>query len=259
MRRFQLFEFEDLHGFPAALRDCITDYLRFVSNEFHLFDPTVPRIAALLERTGRREIVDLGSGGGGAWPTIGPMLGERIEGLTVTLTDLHPNREALQYAVQRAPDVLRFEEASVDATAVPARLKGVRTQFLSLHHFRPEAARQMLANAVAAGEPIAVFEANRRDIGTLARFALVPLAVLVLTPRIRPFRWSRIFLTYLPPLVPIFTLWDGLVSVLRTYNHDEMLAMAHEADPDDRFVWESGEITESAVVVPYLIGWPAGA
>ena len=55
---------------------------------------------------------------------------------------------------------------------------------------------------------------------------LVPLAVLVLTPAVRPFRWSRLFWTYLVPVLPPPILFDGVVSCLRVYTPEEMLAMA---------------------------------
>jgi hypothetical protein len=46
---------------------------------------------------------------------------------------------------------------------------------------------------------------------------VVPLAVLVLTPAIRPFRWSRLFWTYLVPVIPASILFDSVVSLFRIY------------------------------------------
>ena len=41
--------------------------------------------------------------------------------------------------------------------------------------------------------------------------ALVPIAAWVLTPANRPFRWSRLFGTYLMPVIPAADLFDGMV------------------------------------------------
>ena len=236
----------------------MTDYLRFVSEKFDLFAPVAPVLGDLLRRTGEQRIVDLGSGGGGPWRVLAPRLRREVPGLTVTLTDLYPNAAALSALASAEPDTVRFEPEPVDATDVPDRLMGLRTQFLSLHHFPPEAVTSVLANAVEAGQPIAVFEAQRRDLEHLLRFALSPVMVLLLTPLIRPVRLSRILLTYLPPLIPLFVLWDGVVSVLRTYTPDEMLALAGAADGSSTFRWESGELLEGPSTIQYLVGWPGG-
>lgn len=253
MRRLQLFEFEDLSGFPPTLRDCMTDYLRYVEEAFDLFEPVLPVLEAELRRAGLHHVIDLASGGGGPWGTLAPKLRARVPDLGVTLTDLHPNAEAFAFGARRAG--LTYEPSPVDATDVPARLHGLRTMFLSFHHLPPMPAIGVLRSAVESEAPIAIFEAQRRDVAHLLRFALSPLAVLALTPRIRPFRSSRLLLTYLPPLVPLLVGWDGVVSVLRTYSPAEMQTMAATADPHGRFEWETGEL-EGRAVVPYLVGRP---
>ena len=50
-------------------------------------------------------------------------------------------------------------------------------------------------------------ESGRRVVMT----ALVPIAAWVLTPANRPFRWSRLFGTYLMPVIPAADLFDGMV------------------------------------------------
>ena len=82
----------------------------------------------------------------------------------------------------------------------------------------------------------------------------VPLLVLLITPRIRPFSWARLVLTYLFPIVPLLILWDGLVSCLRTYRVAELRAMT--ADLDDSYTWDAGEYRRRGMVITYLIGAP---
>ena len=38
--------------------------------------------------------------------------------------------------------------------------------------------------------------------------------------------------------IPLFILWDGIVSCFRIYNEEELLSMAKAADPDGRYDWE---------------------
>ena len=56
-----------------------------------------------------------------------------------------------------------------------------------------------------------------------------PLVTLLVVPFLRPFRWAWIPLTYLIPIIPLFIVWDGLVSCLRCYNQDELLALTQAA------------------------------
>jgi len=235
----------------------MTDYLRFVSSKFQLFQGTLPVLTDVLRRTGRSQIVDIASGGGGPWLSMIPQLQAEFPDLKVKLTDRYPNQAGMGKVATALPQIVETESRSIDARAVPADLSGLRTQFLSLHHFEPKDVKAILQNAVTANEPIALFEAQQRDVEHLIRFALSPLFVLLLTPFIRPFRISRIVFTYLIPLVPVLIFWDGIVSVLRTYTVEEMLQMAKAADPEQRYVWNADILHCRQIKLPYLTGWPA--
>lgn len=228
MRRVHAFELEDQAWFPASLRDMMTDYLRTATRLLRgLPAHAADRLAPVLRTRPGPQLVDLGSGAGGVLPEVLAAL-ERDHGLSVRaiLTDRHPNRPALERACARAPERLVFREVPVDARAVPADLEGVRTLFLSFHHFRPAEARAILADAARRGAPIAVFETTERRWLAIAPLLLgIPLGVLVLTPFIRPFRWERLLLTYVLPVLPLAILWDGVVSHLRTYRPEELEAL----------------------------------
>lgn len=256
MKRLHLFEFEDQPWFPSVIRNCMTDFLTFVANKFDFYQSIVPVLEEGIKKSGGATIVDLAAGGGGAWKKLAPRLKESVPDLKIVLTDQYPNLDAFSKLESVDPDVFTFESGPVDATDVPGTLAGLRTQFLSLHHFKPESAKQILQNAVNAAQPIAIFEAQKRDVTHLIKFALSPIAVLLMTPMIRPFKWSRLLLTYLIPVVPLFTFWDGLVSVLRTYSAEELREMTGSLEGSDSFIWEIGEAKSGDVTIPYLLGYP---
>jgi hypothetical protein len=166
----------------------------------------------------------------------------------VVLTDKYPNRLARS-------GQLPFDPVPVDATAVPSDLEGFRTLFTSFHHFRPAEARAILADAVRQGQGIGVFEISRRAPIEIALIAFTWFAVLMLVPFIRPFRWSRLAWTYLPPVLPLVGAFDGVVSCLRTYSPAELRALLHGLDSHD---WQVGETRSpgSPLVVTYLVGVP---
>jgi hypothetical protein len=255
MKRRQLVELEDLPWWPRLFRDAVTDYLVMALRHVKTYDALAPRLAEAVRKSGATQIVDLCSGGGGPWPVLAPALRDCGVDVPVVLTDKYPNLEALHRVAQTTPGI-RFESEPVSALDVPARLPGFRTVFTAFHHFPPPAAKSILAAAVRDRQGIAIAEATSRSGLSLATMALVPLAVWVLTPAVRPFRWSRLFWTYLVPLVPLAILWDGAVSCLRIYTPDEMLGMAREVSED--YHWEAGVLRTagSPNSVPYLIGTP---
>jgi hypothetical protein len=238
----------------------MTEYLGFVGGLVERpYLPFVQRLRSAMQMTGTRRIVDLGSGGGGPLPLIVRLLAER-EGYEVTaqLTDLHPNVERLERIAADSNGRLVVVTRSVDAAAVPADLEGFRLLCNSFHHMHPELARGILADAARKRQGIAVLEVLDRSLAGFAAVLIAPLLVLFVTPLIRPFRWSRLFFTYVAPLLPFFVLWDGLVSVLRLYRPDELRALL-SGIPSDGYAWDTGLLSSGIPGGPkmiYLVGQP---
>ena len=183
----------------------------------------------------------------------------RVAGVdaSVRLTDRYPNREAFERANRESHGAITSHLAPVDATGVPADLTGFRTMFSAFHHFRPEQARAILAGAFNQRQGIAVFEAGQRNLKMLLSMFLVPLAVWVLTPFIRPFRWSRLLWTYLIAAVPFINAFDGFVSCLRFYSVEELRSLTVGFTSSD-YTWSAGTVDGKRVPMPvtYLIGVP---
>jgi hypothetical protein len=257
VKRRHLFEFEDLKWFPKNIRNYGTDFLQFVSNQFDFYRPIVPVLKKGIEKSENKTIIDLGSGGGGGWKKLSKHLTSEGDNLKIILTDYYPNIVAFQKMAELDSEHFSFEKESVNALDVDERLKGLRTMFLSFHHFKPEDARQVLQNAADAEQPIAIFEGQERNIGHILRFLLSPINVLITTPFIRPFKWERLILTYIIPIVPLFVLWDGVVSALRTYSQDEMQDMTASLKNSESFEWEIGKTKDRGITIVYLLGYKA--
>lgn len=253
MKRLQLFEFGDLPWWPAVLRDCVTDALAFGITRFRFYDCVAPMIAELLERSGPRAIVDLCAGGTGPWATLRRRLPDDV---AITFTDRQPNARARAQIDALGDPRLRYLDRSVDATCVPRELGGVRTMFTGFHHFAPAAARLVLADAVDAGAPIAIFEFSQRSASSCVAAMLVPWLMWLTTPWIRPRSLARLVFTYVLPLAPLCNLWDGLVSNLRAYSRDELLGLARSVAPVG-YQWRAGVVRgRGGPAITYLIGVP---
>ncbi len=253
MARIHLFEFEDLKWFPSFLRNYGTDFLQFLSNKTKIYKPIIPILERVLKKSNTTKIIDLGSGGGGGLMWLNEQLKTSIPNFTITLTDYYPNLSAFKFAKEQASN-FNYIEKPVDARNVPKELEGLRTQFLSLHHFKPADATKILKNAIDTNSPIAIFEAQERSVQSILAMVFSPLSVLFTAPFIRPFKFGRLIFTYLIPIVPLFVLWDGIVSCLRTYSVKEMKALVASLDKEDKFNWDIGKIKSGPGVILYLTG-----
>jgi hypothetical protein len=259
MRRVQFIEIHEQPWFPSSIRDEITDALQFGFNLSNGYAPIVPLLQSALDSTGKRSVVDLCSGGGGPWLELSRKLQYRERqgyppGIQICLTDKYPNLTAIQNVGAASENHIIFYPGSVDATNVPLELKGFRTMFTSFHHFPPEEARAILQNAVDAGEGIGIFEITRRAPSTIGLIFAWVLLLFVCTLWIRPFRWSRLLWTYLVPIIPLVLVFDGVVSCLRSYRAQELLAIAEKLTAGG-YRWETGELSTGKVPITYLIGY----
>lgn len=255
MKRVHLFEFEDLAWFPDSVRNYVTDFLQFLTNKANMYKCIIPMLEQAVKDSGKDQIIDLASGGGGGILRLNEALKKEIPNLKITLTDYYPNLDAFRHTKSLAPNI-DFYGQSVDARNVPAELSGLRTQFLSFHHFRPDDAQKILQNAIDANTPIAIFEGQERSLPSFVAMLFSPVSVLLATPFIRPFKIGRIVFTYLIPIVPLVVLWDGFVSSLRTYSVDEMNEIIGKLNGKDYFEWKIGRMKSGPGNILYLIGQP---
>lgn len=253
MRRFHLLEIAEQPWCPRVIRDGVTDYLRWAVDAGRAYDAAAPILAEMLMRTNDREIVDLCAGGGGPWRTLRTRLSEHGCDVRVRLTDRYPNHRAFAQAALESDGAVTGEIRPVDATDVPEDLQGVRTIFSAFHHFERDAAKQILRDAAARGEPIAIFEATHRSGKAIAITLLTPLLVLLSTPAIRPFSLTRLLFTYAIPIIPLVVLFDGIVSCLRTYTPDELRELC-ECIGAMNYVWTAGEAGKGPLPMTFLTG-----
>lgn len=251
-KRIQFFEWQDLPWFPQVIREGITDYLAFVLSTFGFYRPMLPVLKDELKKTNRTSIIDLCSGSGGILPKL-------VEGLKndkihceLTLTDKFPNRSS--FSKYGRNKTIRYHQEPIDALRVSPNLKGLRTLFTSFHHFDDEAAKKILKSAIDCNEPILVSEFTKRNLWTFLSVLPVPLFMPFLIPFVRPFKISTIFFTYILPLIPFFTWWDIVVTVLRTRTKKELEELIEDLDS---YRWEIGELkTSFHFTVIYLYGAP---
>ncbi len=256
MKRRHLPELEDESWFPTFLRDYGTDYLQFLVNATGFYKDLVPTMQRGLAKAKQKVVVDIAAGGGGGWKKLGPDLKAAEPDVKVILTDFFPNLPAFKALAAKDPNLYTFRTESVNALDVPKDLQGLRTQFLSFHHFRPEDATKILQNAVDCQSPILIVEATERNVGNVIKMISTLLISPFLIPFSGPLKFGRLFFTYIIPILPLFIAWDGVASVFRSYHPAEVEAMAKGLKNADSFTWEIGWQGKGAAKILVALGLP---
>lgn len=264
MKRLDLFEFEDLDWVPSILRDTGTDLLDLGFRRIGFFDGVAHKLIEVIRLTGATRVLDLCSGGGGG--TLHLLDHVRAAGLPTEFifSDRYPNVAGIAQVARRLDPRARYERQPVDAMTAFGSQAGLRTMSGALHHFTPNAVQTILATIIEHRAPLAFFDIAPSLALRKLPIGLVPLAMslntvmlfvasLVAMLFLRPFRLSRLLLTYVLPLIPALVAWDGTVSALRAYTPDELLSLAKAARGGSTYHWES-RVVGSAL---YLTGIPS--
>jgi hypothetical protein len=250
-------ELEDQSWFPKVVKDGMTDYLKFLFQTFNLYHPVVPLLWDALQKCSSTRVIDLCSGSGGAIEKISRTFQKKYDKkIEFVLTDFVPRVKTWRYLSGQNASVILYEPASVDAMHVPVHLKGFRTIFSGIHHFEREGVKSVVRNTARAGEGIAIFDGGDKNIWMVMLIVFFhPIAIILLTPFIKPFCWSRLFFTYLFPLILIGAVWDGVISIINLYKSDELLNLAKNVDAG--YEWKSGKVRNKfGLSITYLIGLP---
>ena len=253
--RWHLFEFEDLASFPDVIREGMTDYLRFILKRFRIYDPVAPLLENAIQKTDHKIVIDLCSGGGGPLEA----LAEKIDPTIIEkfyCSDLFPNIPAYENLKTRSRGRIDYFAESTNGLNPTLTKKGFLTLFSSIHHFRDEDVKAILENAIAQDLPVGIFDGGDKNIWAILSIVFgAPLIFFFCTPLFRPFKVSRLIFTYLLPAIPACTVWDGVVSILRLYHPEELLAIANAADTEGEYEWDFGKKRSPlGFQIAYLIG-----
>lgn len=260
LKRMNLFEFEDMPWFPDGLRILMTRYI----SAFHRMLDTAPKVAGLIDKvlseSPRSSIIDLCSGNGGPILEAHSILKTKFgrDDISLILSDLYPNQKAAAEINSRKTGKVNYLESPLDAANIGDKFLGLRTMICSFHHMPPSVARQILADAQEAKQPIVVFEISDNSQPAVIWWLAIPFAFITtffVTPLVRPFTFSQFVFTYIIPILPLLIAWDGAVSNARTYTLADMQAVLENLKTPD-FHWEMGTIKGKGSNMLYLLGWP---
>lgn len=249
MKRIQLFEFEDFHWFPDIIRTGMTNLIVILHKIMGTSDVLTKLLLDIRRKYNYTQIVDLGSGSGGALPkVIKKINNDRIDTpIKLLLTDLHPNEQFIYQIKKNNLKNITYYPTSIDATGFERTTPGLKTMINSFHHMPPKVAKKILSSAQKNKEPLFIYEIAENKIPTLMWWLLLPISLIILilmaffmTPFVRPLTWRQLLFTYLIPIIPICYAWDGQASMVRMYTFDDIKELLQDIENKD-YTWEMAE------------------
>jgi hypothetical protein len=223
-------------------------------------DLLLPLVKRGLQYTDTNVILDLCSGSGSPMIEVFQKLKKSSESsdLKLILSDLYPNQSAADQFNKVNNQYIEYITSPVNASDVNKKLKGLRTMVSSMHHMKPNAARQILKNAKESKQSILIFEISDNSPPIFLWWLAIPFAFVIslfVTPMVRPMSWNQLVFTYLIPILPLFIAWDGAVSNARTYTLEDMEILIQGLS-DENYQWEKGKIKGKGGSKVYLLGIP---
>lgn len=260
MKRYHLFEFHELHYFPAIWRNLVTEFLSFFASRCKPYRVIAERLWDGIEVSDSEKIVDLCSGAAQPIVSVNHEISNTKRSIPILLSDKFPNNKAFAAAEKMAGCAVTAIYEPIEATNVPPKMAGFRTIFTAFHHFNEEEARKVIGDAMHKKQGIGIFEYTERSLAWLAVSPFIPLFVLCCTPFVQPLTWQRVIFTYVIPVIPLFLFFDGMVSCLRTYSPRELKNLVRNVEAEiqsNDYTWEIGQVPTLYVLrVTYLIGYP---
>lgn len=175
-----------------------------------------------------KSVLDLGSGGGGPVQTM--LLNAHHDGVKmpkIYLSDLNPSLEHYQRLQRKFGEnqlgYIAKPISALEASVEPSALYSICS---TLHHFREEDVRRMLDTILQQARGLFILEPLQRD---WLHFAMVflsgPFPYLLAPFSADNWSWRKFMITTVIPIAPLMVAFDGCVSVLRSYNPNELISM----------------------------------
>lgn len=211
MKRKQIAQIMNLSWFPKPIKKLVSEFLDWFVVRVNATKPFIPLIEAVLEKTQTKKIINIEFNIGAGIETVKPFLKEDITVASIPISKFNTNEKGLYLFVN------------------------------SFHQLNSAEARRILQRIADSGNPVVVVEGNNDSLWQIVGMTIfVPLTVLLTAFFIKPFRFSRIILTYIIPILPVIIVIDGCIALLKLYNPSDLLALTSSLNAE-HYEWKAGK------------------
>jgi hypothetical protein len=227
MRRKEIAQISTSNKTPKWLRSMISEFLSWFVLRVNATKPFIPVIEEALEKADNKHIINIDFGLGAGISTVQPFLESNISVSNLPLEHFTPEK------------------------------KGVYLFINSFHQLHPNKAIEMLQAIVKNRQSLVVLEGNNDSLWQVVGMTVfVPLTVIFTAPLVRPFRISRLFFTYILPILPFIIMLDGCIALFKLYSLKDLDKLVGSIRSED-YEWKRGKNDNGrGGKIIYLVGHP---
>jgi len=197
--------------FPATLKILVSEFLSWFVLKVNATKPFIPLIDNILLETNTKRIINIEFDLGAGIETVAPFLRKDIAVISIPQSSLYVLQDGMYLYIN------------------------------SFHQLPAEEAKKSLKRIAKSGNPVVIVEGNNDSLWQIVGMTIfVPLSVLLSAPLVKPFRISRIFFTYLIPILPIVIMIDGCLALLKLYNPADLKTLTSDLNIPN-YEWKTGK------------------
>lgn len=225
MKRRHFPQFTSTKWFPIFLTQNIHEFMTWFVNKVNAAQPFMPVIEEGLQQADRIVVIDKKCGAG--FETVDRLIDDNIKRVFVNAENFTASEEGLYLSVN------------------------------SFHQFSVDEAKDILKQISQNKQPVVIVEGNNDSLWQVfGMTVIVPFTVLLTAPFVKPFRFERIIFTYLIPVLPFVTFFDGFMALFKLYAPKDLDELTSSIQTEG-YNWRSGKMDNGrGGKIIYLIGYP---
>ena len=242
-------EIHQLDWIPGFLKQRQLEQILPILRAIHFDRKLLALFNRLKEKTKAKEFLDLGSGAG----NVVEFLVRNTEGpYTYAISDLQPCLKSYDEIKHRNQGRIDFVPYSVDLCQADGILKNKAVTIITtFHELDRREAQKAINNLLGYSKGFLIAEPIDKSAGQLFRLPWIVLYFWLVPLWTKPRTFSRLFFTWLVPVLPLFHMHDGLISLLRSYTKLDFVKLLKNGKSRG---WE-GEVNTIDVDTTYVLAW----
>jgi len=211
MRRKQVRQIINNNWLPAVLKTNIREFLDWFVLKVNATKPFVPVLNEALKTSDKKRIINVDFGLGAGIKSVASLLDKDLEIESISIKDFNTEQQ------------------------------GLYTFINCFHQLNKEQAQDVLEQIAISKNPVVALEGNNDSLWQIIGMTVfVPLTVLLASPFVKPFHWSRLMFTYLIPILPLIIMIDGCLALLKLYNPEDLKELTSDIIVGN-YKWQSGK------------------
>ncbi len=252
MIRLQIPQISNSCYVPEWFKNLINEFLDHIVRMVNANHPFIPLIEKAISE-GVKHIYLFAPEVGGSSALIAKKIKETSPHVEITVLNDLLSKKRLQYLIYLGEETLK--DLKMQSIHEEIKLNSLLISINHAHKLSDSEFIQHISYLQGKFDRILIGEGNNKSLRQVIGMTLiVPLVILLMTPFIRPLRFSRLLLTYIWPVLPLAIVWDGLAALFRIRSPALLIKLAETLD-SKKWKWSADKLPNNrGGFIIYLLG-----